>query len=291
MKVLVTGAGGQLGRELLRTAPEAVEAVGLGSGELDITDAAAVDATVAEHCPAVVINAAAYTAVDRAESEREHAWAVNADGAGHLADAVARHGARLVHVSTDFVFSGELGRAWSPQAPTSPVGEYGASKAAGEARVRSALGEDALIVRTAWVYAAHGHNFATTMLRLMTERERLTVVEDQIGTPTWTRGLARVLWSAVDAGLAGTHHWTDAGVASWYDFAVAIRDEAAARGLVPAGVEVAPIPGAAWPTPARRPPQGVLDKTSLREALGVESVHWRAQLAAMLDEYREARNR
>ncbi|WP_440998164.1 dTDP-4-dehydrorhamnose reductase [Arhodomonas sp. SL1] len=285
MRVLVTGAGGQLGQELVRRQPAGVRVDARRSGELDVGDRAAVAAAVTESRPAVIVNAAAYTRVDDAETEREAAWRVNADGPQWLAEAARDVGARLVHVSTDFVFCGELGRAWRPEQPVSPVGEYGASKAAGEARVREALGERALIVRTAWVYAAHGRNFAATMLRLMNERDRLTVVEDQIGTPTWAGGLAEVIWQAVTAGVSGTHHWTDAGVASWYDFACAIRDEGAARGLVPADVVIDPIPGSAWPTPARRPPQGVLDKTSLRRALGITGSHWRTQLGRMLDEH------
>ncbi|MDZ7808888.1 MAG: sugar nucleotide-binding protein [Arhodomonas sp.] len=241
----------------MRRPPGGVSVDARGSGELDVGDRAAVAAAVTESRPAVIVNAAAYTRVDDAESEREAAWRVNADGPQWLAEAARDVGARLVHAPPT---SSSAASSAVPGARSSRSRRWGSTERArppGEARVREALGERALIVRTAWVYAAHGRNFAATMLRLMNERDRLTVVEDQIGTPTWAGGLAEVIWQAVTAGVSGTHHWTDGGVASWYDFACAIRDEGAARSLVPADVAIDPIPGSAWPTPARRPPQGV----------------------------------
>lgn len=287
-KVLVTGAGGQLGQELLRTAPAAMACQGLSRAELDIGNAESVAALIKQHQPELVINAAAYTAVDKAESEPEQAMRINGDGAGHVAAACAAAGARLLHVSTDFVFDGSSSQPYKPQAPTAPLGEYGRSKLAGERAVMAAL-PGALIVRTAWVYSAFGANFVKTMLRLMAEREELAVVSDQVGTPTWARGLAAALWSAAEKPqLRGILHWTDAGVCSWYDFAVAIAEEGLAMGLLTRLPRVRPIPGSAYPTPAARPAYSVLDKGSTWEALDAEGEHWRVQLRKMLQELKES---
>ncbi|MBN7799036.1 dTDP-4-dehydrorhamnose reductase [Parahaliea mediterranea] len=285
-KVLVTGANGQLGRELAEHAPE-VELLALGRDALDIADPNATLERIAALAPDVVINAAAYTAVDRAESEPERARQVNAAGAGHLARACASLGVRMLHVSTDFVFDGQAGTPYDPSAATNPLGVYGASKLDGEKAVRECLPR-ALIVRTGWVYSRFGGNFVKTMLRLMGERDTLRVVGDQVGTPTWAAGLARALWDfAARPELHGTYHWSDAGVCSWYDFAVAIAEEGLARGLLTRPVTVAPIPASDYPTPARRPAYSVLDKGATWADLGRPGVHWREQLRRMLDEYKE----
>lgn len=283
MRVLLAGGGGQLGRALLRGRPEGVEVTAPGSAELDITSRNDVLALVRALRPDVVINAAAWTNVDAAEQARESAFAVNADGPGWLAEAASDAGARLIQVSTDYVFDGRQGRPYRPDDPTTPLGVYGASKLEGERRVRAVLGDHALILRTAWVYSHERHNFLLTMLRLMRERDALSIVDDQIGTPTHAVGLAAVIWRwlALD-GPGGIHHWTDAGVASWYDFAVAIRDEAAEMGLLPRRVPVIPIPGCDYPTPAPRPACSVLDKTSTREILGENGRHWREALVDCL---------
>ncbi len=287
-KVLVTGANGQLGQELRRTVPDSVQATFVSRAELDISDAAAVATVVSQQQADVLINAAAYTAVDKAESEAALATAINGEGPGNLAAACARSGARLVHVSTDFVFDGSASRPYLPNAPTSPLGEYGRSKLAGELAVQAAL-PSALIVRTAWVYSTFGNNFVKTMLRLMAEREELAVVVDQVGTPTWARGLADALWQAVARPqLQGLLHWTDAGVCSWYDFAQAIAEEAQALGLLAHVPRIRPINTEAYPTPAQRPAFSVLDKASTWEALDTDGVHWRVQLRAMLQELKES---
>jgi dTDP-4-dehydrorhamnose reductase len=284
VKALITGAGGQLGRALAETAPAGVKLVALDSATLDITSCEAAAAAVRDHRPALILNAAGYTAVDRAEQERDRAFAVNADGAAHLAQAARDNGARLIHVSTDYVFDGDRSRPWRPDDPTAPLGVYGASKLEGERRV-VALDPRALIVRTAWVYGAHGHNFVNTMLRLMRNSDEIRVVSDQVGTPTWSKSLARALWAAADKpALAGIYHWTDAGVASWYDFAVAIEEEALALGLLMRAVPIRPIATADYPTPARRPAYSVLDKTSAISDFGVTPPHWRAALRDMLKE-------
>lgn len=278
MKVLITGAKGQLGRALLACAPAGAQIVAHGSDTLNITDRAAVEASFNAEQPQLVLNAAAYTAVDKAESDEETALAVNATAVGILADAARTHGAHFCHVSTDFVFDGIAGSPYVPDAPTNPLSAYGRTKLGGELLA----GVDALIVRTAWVYAPMGGNFVRTMLRLMAERPEVRVVADQVGTPTYAPGLARALWTLSGQGLAGVHHYTDAGVASWYDFAVAIQEEALAAGLLNAAVPVIPIATADFPSPARRPGYSVLDKASTFAALGGPTSHWRDNLRRMI---------
>lgn len=289
-KVLVLGAGGQLGRELLRTAGPGIECVPMTRAQLDIADATALANCLNDLSPQQVINAAAYTAVDKAESEADAAYRGNAEGPEVLAKACAERGIRLIHVSTDFVFDGSSSVPYTPQAPTSPLGEYGASKLAGEKAVLAAL-PDALILRTGWVYSSFGNNFVKTMLRLMSERDELTVVADQVGTPTWAHGLAEAAWAAAArTSLGGIYHWSDAGVCSWYDFAVAICEEALELGLLHKPVKVRPIPAADYPTPAQRPAYSVLDKSSSWRDLQLEGVHWRQQLRAMLNDFKELEN-
>ncbi|HEY5288667.1 MAG TPA: dTDP-4-dehydrorhamnose reductase [Caulobacteraceae bacterium] len=283
MKVLVTGAGGQLAGAFLAAAPSGWTVIGLGRADLDIGDKDAVAAAVRAHTPDLVVNAAAYTAVDRAESEPDLAFRINRDGAGHLARAAECAGARLVHVSTDFVFDGRASRPYRPDDPTGPLSVYGASKLAGERAVIAAA-PDALIVRTAWVYGPAGSNFLSTMLRLMTSQTELSVVADQVGTPTSTRTLAGALWELIAADARGLFHYTDAGVASWYDFAVAIVEEALAAGVLQSAPLVKPISTADYPTAAQRPAFSVLDKTATFTLLGRPAPHWRAALRAVLAE-------
>jgi dTDP-4-dehydrorhamnose reductase len=278
VKAVVTGAYGQLGRALLATAPGGTEIVAHDQDTLDLTDGAAVHALVATERPDVVFNAAAWTAVDLAETHEDAAHAINADAVGALADAARTIGARFVHVSTDFVFDGVSGVPYAPDAPTAPVSAYGRTKLAGEI----AAGADALIVRTAWVYAPAGNNFVRTMLRLMAERPEVRVVADQIGTPTYAPGLAQALWNLWQGGAHGMYHYTDAGVASWYDFAVAVQEEAIAMGLLATAVPVVPITSADYPTPATRPHYSVLDKAKTWAALGGSAPHWRENLRTML---------
>lgn len=283
LTILLTGAGGQLGRAFARRVrEEACTLHALTREALDIHDALSVDAAVARLRPQVIVNAAAYTAVDRAEAEPEQAFAINRDGAGHLARAARCSGAFLVHISTDFVFDGASSTPYSPHATPNPLSVYGRSKQAGDEAVRDTLGGAALIVRTAWVYAQDGGNFVKTMLRLMAARDELRVVADQVGTPTWAAGLADCLWRAIDCDLRGVHHWTDAGVASWYDFAVAIQEEALALGLLDRRIPITPIATCDYPTPATRPAYSLLDKFETWQALGLTAPHWRHQLRRML---------
>jgi dTDP-4-dehydrorhamnose reductase len=282
-KVLITGAGGQLGLELRATAPAGWNVVACASAELDVTNRPAVESVLKQERPTVVINAAAYTGVDAAEREADRAHAVNAQGAGNVAQVAQEMGARVIHLSTDFVFDGSQGRPYTPNDEPNPLNVYGRTKLAGEQLVRERTAGAALIVRTAWVYAAQGHNFVRTMLRLMRERESIGVVSDQVGTPTWARGLARALWMGVGRfDSQGLVHWTDAGVASWYDFAVAIQEEALALGLLPHPVPISPLRTEEFPRPARRPSYSVLDKTSGWAVLGGPPPHWRVNLRCML---------
>jgi dTDP-4-dehydrorhamnose reductase len=285
VKVLLVGPAGQLGTALARRIPVGVELVPVDQSALDIGDAAAVRLVVAELRPAVVINAAAHTQVDLAESEPEAAFRVNADGPGHLARAAAAVDARMLHVSTDFVFAGDRPLPYDVDAATGPVNVYGRSKLAGEAAVFAELGPSATVVRTSWLYAATGRNFVLTMLKLMRSRDSLGVVVDQVGCPTWAGSLAQAVWDlARRADLHGIHHWSDEGVASWYDFAVAIQEEALERRLLERAIPIRAIAAREYPTPARRPAYSVLDKRRTAEALGYPPPHWRTSLRTMLDE-------
>lgn len=285
MRAVVTGGStGQLRWELERTRPIDIEAVFLTRELLDVTNASAVMSVVAEYNPDVIINASAYTAVDKAETDRDAAFAVNTLGVENLATAADALGARLVHVSTDFVFDGQSSSPYSSDATTCPIGVYGESKLAGEQVVQSILGGRELIVRTSWVYSSFGNNFVKTMLKLMSERDELGVIADQVGTPTWARGLAEMLWHSVEEEVSGVHHWTDAGITSWYDFAVAIYEEGRSLGLLDSDVLIKPLTTEQYPTTAKRPAYSVLDKTNTWESVGKVSDHWRVSLRKMLQE-------
>ena len=283
-KVLITGAAGQLGYELQRTAPQNVTLLAASRADLDISDAASLKNYISTHQPAAIINAAAYTAVDKAEEEQGLATAVNANGAKNLAEVSADHEIKLLQVSTDFVFSGSAHTPISPDEACDPQGFYGQSKRDGEVAILESLGEQAFIVRTAWLYSSHGGNFVKTMLRLMSERDELGVIADQVGTPTWANGLAVSLWRALEVDATGIHHWTDAGVASWYDFAQAIMEEGLQLGLLEKSIYLKPLTTADYPTPASRPAYSVLDKTRTWAALNMTGEHWRVALRKMMQE-------
>lgn len=292
MSWLLTGAGGQLGFELQRALAPQTELVsatrdgrlpgGASCEALDLSQPASLAPALDRLQPRVIFNAAAYTAVDRAESEPALAHAVNAEAVDALARWCAANDALLLHWSTDYVFDGQAERPWLPGDPVAPLGEYGRSKQAGEAAIRAA-GCRHLILRTAWVYAARGHNFLRTMLRLGAERDRLRVVADQIGTPTparWIAAAAAAILARVGEGVAaddarlGTHHLVASGQTSWHGFAEAVFADAVRAGLLERAPVVEPIATADYPTPARRPNWSVLDATSLREAFGVQLPDW-----------------
>lgn len=286
MKVLITGAGGQVARALVAAQPGGVRVTALDRAALDISDRAAVLAAIGDRRPDMLINAAAYTAVDGAESEPHAAMAINGIAVGWLADACTLHGTQLVHLSTDYVFAGESARPYCPDDLCDPHSVYGQTKRAGELAALNV--PEALVLRTAWVYSSGGGNFADTMLGLMATRDAVRVVADQIGTPTHAASLARATWALALAGATGIHHYTDAGVASWYDFAVAIQEEALALGLLDRTVPIEPIATADYPTLAPRPPCAILDKTATWALLGGPAAHWRSELRAMLAERKEA---
>lgn len=285
MKVLITGAGGQLGKSLLKTAGAEHQICAFTRAELDIVDANAVLQTVKQFRPDVIVNAAAYTAVDKAETERELAFAINASGTENLGRIALECGARLIHISTDFVFDGKKSLPYLPADEMHPLGVYGKSKAEGERRLRVLMDDEMVIIRTGWVYAAEGHNFVRTIVRLLGEKDSLNVIADQVGTPTWAMALAEMVWKvAQNPGIKGTHHWSDAGVASWYDLAVAIQEEAFDSGLLTRSIPILPIATHEYPLPAKRPPYSVLDKHSAIAAVNTTPEHWRVNLRKMLGE-------
>jgi dTDP-4-dehydrorhamnose reductase len=283
VRLLLLGAGGQVGRAVLKATPAGHQVIAKTRAQLDIADARAVERVFAQAEPDWIVNAAAYTAVDLAEDQPEEATAINDTAVGILAHAALRGGAKLLHLSTDFVFDGHSSRAYLPGDGAHPLSVYGASKLGGEMQVLHSGG--GIVLRTAWVYAAAGKNFALTMLKLMREREQVKVVSDQIGTPTWAGGLAPAIWNLIETQVpVGVYHWTDLGVASWYDFAVAIQEEALARGLLTRTATILPIATAEYPTRAARPAFSVLNTVSTRERIAAPAVHWRHNLRKMLDE-------
>ncbi len=284
MKVLVTGARGQLGHDVVSTLRKAgTEAITPQRDELDFMLPETIADTVETHRPDWVINCAAYTQVDRAESEPEIAFTVNRDAAGQLAAAAAAAGARLLHVSTDFVFNGRQSRPYRETDAPDPLSVYGRSKLAGELTVMAAM-PDAVILRTAWVYGVHGHNFVKTMLRLALQGQALRVVDDQVGSPTWTVDLATVILQLMAADARGLFHYTNAGSTSWHGFAQAILEQAAAAGFELKTTTVEPIPTAAWPTPAVRPACSVLGTGKIERLLALAIPGWRDSLDQMLRE-------
>jgi dTDP-4-dehydrorhamnose reductase len=288
MKVLITGGGGQLGRALLALAPTDSTVLALTHERLDVADASAVDAVLREFRPDVLINAAGFTRVDDAEKEPEAAQRANATGPAVLARACRKSAAWLVQISTDYVFDGAQGRPYTPASTANPLSTYGRTKLAGEQVVASELPEQSTVVRTSWLYAADGRNFLTTMLRLMHTRPELSVVSDQVGAPTSAAGLTRVLWAFAQRRVPGLHHWCDSGVASWYDFAVAIAEEAVALGILVSAPTVVPITSAEYPAAARRPSYSLLDKRATERLLEIPAAHWRSALRETLTVIRRA---
>ncbi|MDP7995688.1 MAG: dTDP-4-dehydrorhamnose reductase [Synechococcus sp. SP2 MAG] len=301
MKILLTGSEGQLGCALRGSLPKVLQNSSLeliatsrsgGDGlvALDLADADACRAAVLDAQPDWVINAGAYTAVDRAETEPELAHAVNALAPRAFAEAMAQTGGRLLQLSTDFVFNGRQGHPYKLDQPRDPLGVYGATKAAGEQAIAEVLGLEregrAALLRTSWVYGPVGANFLLTMLRLHRQKslaaEPLRVVADQVGCPTSTAGLAGACWRMVERQLCGVMHWSDAGAASWYDFAVAIGELAEDSGTLESAAQVQPIATADYPTPAQRPAYSLLDCTSSRELMGLVPKHWRQALKEVI---------
>jgi dTDP-4-dehydrorhamnose reductase len=282
--IVVTGATGQIGYELVRELAPLGKVVGLTRAELDLAQPVAIRETIRQLRPRIVLNAAAYTAVDRAESERELATAINADAPAVLAEEARRLSALLVHYSTDYVFDGSKGAPYTESDAPAPLSWYGETKLSGERAVQAGGGAY-VILRTSWVYGTRGTNFLRTILRLARGRPQLTVVNDQVGAPTWSRAIAAGTASLLRTftGASGVFHLAAAGSTTWYEFARSIlegdprRDEQVCRAVVP-------ITSAEYPTRARRPPYSVLDCTAIRERFGLALPDWREQLTRVLAE-------
>lgn len=291
--ILLTGVNGQVGYELQHTLSVLGRTVALDRSQLDLSDPDAIRRVVRELKPNLVINPAAYTAVDKAESEPELAFAINATAPAVLAEEAARLGATLVHYSTDYVYDGSKSSPYVENDPTNPLSVYGKSKLAGEEAIR-AVGLPHLILRTSWVYGARGKNFLRTILRLAAEREQLRIVGDQFGAPTWSRNIAEATATAMldwQHGKSGTYHMTCAGQTSWHGFAQAIlrqyqtmQTEQNWPPLKASPDSIAAITTAQYPTPAQRPANSVLDNSKLRETFGMEMPDWQASMSEALQE-------
>jgi dTDP-4-dehydrorhamnose reductase len=290
MKLLMLGAGGQVGRELCRREwPASYRLAAFDRGDVDIIREESIAAAMQRERPDIVVNAAAYTAVDRAESEPDAAWAANCAGPALLADACRRAAIPLIHISTDYVFDGSKPGPYREDDPVNPLGVYGRSKEAGDRALREALVEH-VILRTAWVYSAHGHNFVKTMLRLAAERPVLRVVADQTGSPTSAADIAAAIAQVVrriaaGQGQWGTFNFTGAGAVTWHGFAETIFDLAEPWRGPPPRVEA--ITTTDYPTPARRPANSVLDCGRIGEAFGITPRPWREALAEVIQELYE----
>ena len=295
MKVLLTGAAGQLGHALIASAPYGIELISTSRKELDLADKKACQDAVADLQPDWVLNAGAYTAVDKAETNAPLAHAVNAGAPEAFATALERQGGCMLQLSTDYVFSGSQGSPYSVEQKRNPIGVYGASKAAGEVAVQKLLGDQGrgFLLRTSWLVGPVGQNFALSMLRLHHEREELTVVADQVGCPTSTITLARACWQAIQFKDRGSDippvmHWSDAGAASWYDVAVAIGNIGLSLGLLNQPAQVRAISTADYPTAARRPSYSLLDCFSTRAMLQLPGQHWQEALQDVMKSIPEA---
>lgn len=288
-KLLLIGSQGQLGKELVPILDNLGELTSVSRAELDLTDFAGIKTLINEVKPQIIINAAAYTAVDKAESELNLAEAVNGIAPQIMAATAEKIGASLIHVSTDYVFDGTKNTPYTEEDLTNPIGAYGKSKLLGEQGIQQ-TNAHYLIVRTAWVYGTYGkQNFVKTMLRLGKEREELKIVWDQVGSPSWTKDIAEAIALLTELSLdnlqkpsPGVYHFTNSGVASWYDFTIAISEEAQKLGFPWKTERILPITTAEYPTPAKRPPYSVLANQKLKGILGDYPPYWRDGLRKML---------
>lgn len=279
-KIFVTGANGQLGRELRALVADfpALDFFFFDRAALPIEDPDALEAFFSREKPSWCINCAAYTAVDKAESEKESAFLINGDAVGYLAEACRKHRTRLIHISTDYVFDGSSAMPLKETDPTNPVNTYGASKLEGERQALDRYPEGTLIIRTAWVYSEYGSNFVKTMIRLMKERPSINVVDDQVGSPTYAADLAAAILRITQAPVyvPGIFHYSNEGRISWYQFALAIRDHIGSRCIVN------PIPTVQYPTPAKRPRYSLLDKELIRMTYDLSAPDWADSLGACM---------
>jgi|SRR5690554_68968 len=287
-KVLVTGAKGQVGSEIVKTVPAGFTVIGLASNELDITNQQQVTAVIAQYKPDLIINAAAYTAVDKAESDSDNAYAVNQQAVAWLAQAAKQADIPLFHISTDYVFDGESTTPYKETDPVNPQSVYGMSKLAGE-QVLAATHNKHIILRTSWVFGAEGNNFVKTMLRLGKERDELSVVADQHGCPTSARSIAEVLWQLAEKYMSeralpwGIYHFSNSPACTWHEFAVEIFQQAKERGLLENIPSVKSITSEDYPTPAKRPAWSVLDCNKIEFLLDKKVALWESVLLSALD--------
>ena len=279
-KILITGSNGQLGKELkqLESSFPQYEFVFLSREDLPIHHFELLRNFFKGYHPQYLINCAAYTAVDRAEAEKDLAFQVNAEAVGVMAAVCKEYNTKLIHISTDYVFDGTATKPYTEEAPTNPQSVYGASKLKGEQEALQ-FNPDAIIIRTAWVYSEFGKNFVKTMLKLMSEREEINVVSDQVGSPTYAADLATVILQIISSEkwVPGIYHYSNDGVISWYDFAVAIKE------LTASSCKINPITTAQYPTPAKRPAYSVLDKSKIQSAFNIPEKNWKESLSVCLD--------
>ena len=291
--ILLIGSNGQVGQELQQILPAYGNTIAVARPVVDLAQPDSLHRIVQEYQPQIIINAAAYTAVDKAESEPELALAINGTAPGILAEAARKLGAFLIHISTDYVFDGNHSSPYGENHPTNPLSVYGKTKLAGEQAIR-AVGSNYIILRTAWVYGTYGKsNFVKTMLRLAAERPEIRVVADQIGSPTWAKDIAGAIAQIVSQltpEMTGIYHYTNSGVASWYDFALSVFEEAQHQGFPIHVKNVVPITTSDYPTPAHRPGYSVLDCARIATVLDNYPPHWRQSLRKMLAEFYTQQN-
>jgi len=286
-KVLLLGALGQLGREIASRVPQSIDFKALTKAELDITSESDINRAITSSAPDTVINTAAYTRVDKAELEPELAFAVNERGIEFLSSCCGPE-TRILHLSTDFVFSSFQHAPYAPNAPTEPVSVYGRSKLAGEQALLKSRPKTSVVLRTSWLYGSETKNFLTTMLELMKTRDGLKVVNDQFGSPTSVETLAQIVWKlALDSNANGVFHWSDRGVVTWYDFALEIQQQALDLNLLTTRIPVIPIPTKEYPTLAKRPEYSALDSTTTEAITGMKTRPWKEQLAGVLKKIKQ----
>lgn len=282
-RILLAGAGGQLGAELKDRAPEWAAVIPMSFEELDIRDPEACFAAIQTLNPDWIINAAAYTDVEKAELEPDLAMKTNFEGVQNLTRAVSANGIRLVHISTDFVFDGNADQPYTEEAKTAPLNEYGKSKLAGEKPVLSMPDEKGLVIRTSWLYGPRGRNFVTTILKALKKMPFLQVVNDQFGSPTSVRSLANVIYRSISLNLNGLYHWCDAGVCSWYDFAVEIQNQALETSLLTQEKKIIPISTSEFFSRAIRPRYSALNQQKLAGATSIDPLPWQMELKMVID--------
>lgn len=287
--ILVTGASGQLGQTLVRLWERSpipqYQFSALPRTQLDIGKPDLAAAVLSELQPTVIVNTGAYTQVDKAESEGDAAYLINEAGTATLARWAAQNGAQLLHISTDFVFDGSSTSPYLPDSQTSPLGVYGASKLAGEKALLAADDGNGAIIRTSWLYSEYGNNFVKTMLRLMGERDAVSVVDDQIGSPTSSHSLAQLIFAMIQKrDYRGIYHWNDGGSMSWFEFAQQIQSQALRAGILSKAIPITPIATSEYPTPAQRPAYSVLDRSRALEDFECPGLDWKRQLAEVIAE-------